>query len=108
LYGLKQGARNWYESLKEALEQIGFKCTETDHGVFVKKWADGRLVAVGIHVDDCLTMGSSQKLLDELKRQVNGKYKMTDLEPCKWLLGIKVTCNMQAHMIANMPMSIPS
>lgn len=100
LYGLKQGARNWYESLKGGLEQIGFKRTETDHGVFVKKWADGRLVAVGIHVDDCLTTGSSQKLLDEFKRQVNGKYKMTDLGPCKWLLGVKVTRDMQARTIA--------
>ena len=100
LYRLKKGARNWYESLKGGLEQIGFKRTETDHGVFVKKWVDRRLVAVGIHVDDCLTTGSSQRLLDEFKRQVNGKYKMTDLGPCKWLLGVKVRRDMQACTIA--------
>ena len=60
LYGLKQGARSWYESLKTALEQIGFKRTETDHGVFVKRWANGWIVVVGVHVDDCLTTGTSQ------------------------------------------------
>jgi len=91
LYGLKQGARSWYESLKTAMEQIGFKCTETDHGVFVKRWADGRMVVVAVHVDDCLTMGSFQGVVDEFKVKINGKYRMTDLGPCKWLLGVKIT-----------------
>jgi hypothetical protein len=100
LYGLKQGARSWYESLKMALEQIGFKCTETDHGVFMKKWADRQMVVVAMHVDDCLTTGSTQGLMDEFKAKINGKYWMTDLGPCKWLLGIKITRDMQAGTIA--------
>jgi len=100
LYGLKQGARSWYESLKMALEQIGFKRTETDHGVFMKKWADGRMVVVAVHVDDCLTTGNSQGLVDEFKVRINGKYRMMDLGPCKWLLGIKVTHDVQAGTIA--------
>src|SRR5260221_8438543 len=100
LYGLKQGARSWYESLKTALEQIGFKRTETDHGVFVKKWADGRMVVVAVHVDDCLTTGNSQGLVDEFKVRINGKYRMTDLGPCKWLLGIKIIRDVQAGIIA--------
>jgi len=66
LYGLKQGARS-----------------ETDHGVFVKRWGDGQVVVVAVHVDDCLTTGSSQML-----------------GPCKWLLGIKITHNVQAGTIA--------
>ncbi len=33
---------NWYETLKRALDQLGFKHTESDHGVFVKKGADER------------------------------------------------------------------
>ena len=90
LYGLKQSARSWDESLRKVLEEIGFKCTETDHGVFVKRWTDGRMVVVAVHVDDCLTAGSNQRLLDEFKKTVNEKYKMMDLGPCKWLLGIRI------------------
>ena len=90
LYGLKQGARNWYESLKGALEQLGFKRMESDHGVFVKRWEDRRFVVVGMHVDDCLSIGTSQGLVTEFKKRINEKYKMTDLGPCKWLLGIKI------------------
>src|SRR5258707_5349346 len=31
---------------------------------------------------------------------INGKYQMTDLGPCKWLLGIKITRDVQAGTIA--------
>jgi Reverse transcriptase (RNA-dependent DNA polymerase) len=36
LYGLKQGAKNWYDVLYQALVKLGFKRTEADHGVFYK------------------------------------------------------------------------
>ncbi len=90
LYGLKQEARSWYKLLKVALEQIGFKHTETDQGVFVKKWENEQIVVVAVHMDDCLMTGSSQGLVDEFKARINGKYRMMDLGPCKWLLGIKI------------------
>src|SRR5580765_1363923 len=99
LYGLKQGARHWYKALRTAMEQIGFKRTESDHGVFVKRWADGRMVAAAVHVDDCLTIGSSQELVNDFKRKINTKYKMTDLGPCKWLLGIKIDRDWEAGTI---------
>jgi hypothetical protein len=38
--------------------------------------------------------------VDEFKARINGKYRMTDLGPCKWLLGIKITCDVQAGTIA--------
>ncbi len=100
LYGLKQSARSWYESLRKALEEIGFKRTKTDHGVFVKRWADGRMVVIAVHVDDCLTAGSNQQLLDEFKKTVNGKYSMTDLGPCRWLLGIRIERDLKSRTIA--------
>ena len=100
LYGLKQGARSWYESLREALGQLGFARTETDHRVFVKKWAEGGLVILAVHVDDCLSIGSSQGLIDESKQKINGKYKLTDLGPCRWLLGFKIKRDLEKGTIA--------
>jgi len=100
LYRLKQSARSWYESLRKALEEIGFKRTETDHGVFVKRWADERMVVIAVHVDDCLTAGSSQQLLDKFKKTVNGKYSMTNLGPCRWLLGIRIERDLKSRTIA--------
>ena len=91
LYGLKQGAKNWYDALLEALLQLGFQRTEADHGTFIKKWADGQVVILAVHVDDCLVTGSSKELISRFKVEMNEIYKLTDLGPCTWLLGIKIT-----------------
>jgi hypothetical protein len=97
LYGLKQGARSWYETMRQALGELGFKRTEADHAVFLKTWKNGERVILAVHVDDCLATGSNQILVNEAKERVNGKYKMTDLGPCKWLLGIKIERDLKNH-----------
>jgi hypothetical protein len=93
LYGLKQGARNWYEALRQALTELGFKRTEADHGVFFKKLA-GNIVIVAVHVDDGLVTGSSTPLISKFKVEMDKKYKLTDLGPANWLLGIKISRDM--------------
>jgi hypothetical protein len=100
LYGLKQGARNWYETIRRALGELGFQRTESDHAIFVKTWSDGRRVILAIHVDDCMATGMNQALVNETKRKVNEKYKMTDLGPCRWLLGIKIERNLKNRSIS--------
>jgi hypothetical protein len=74
----------------QALEELGFKQADADHGVFLKVWADGQRIILAAHVDDCAMTGSNQQLLDEFKERINRKYKITDLGPCRWLLGIKI------------------
>ncbi|KAJ3481936.1 hypothetical protein NLJ89_g12173 [Agrocybe chaxingu] len=81
LYGLKQGAKNWYDALRKALEELGFVRTEADHGVFVKRVGE-QILILAVHVDDCLVTGSTQKLINKFKVEINRKYKMTDLGPC--------------------------
>jgi len=100
LYGLKQGAKNWYDALRKALEELGFCRTEVDHGVFLRGVGEGKVVILAVHVDDCLVTGSSQVLLDGFKMEINTKYKMTDLGPCKWLLGIKIDRDFELRTIA--------
>jgi len=81
LYRLKQGAKNWYDMLRKALEDLGFHHSEADHGVFWRDIAEGKVI-LAVHVDDCLIMAKSQDLLDKFKKEVNRKYKMTDLGAC--------------------------
>ncbi|KAJ2994795.1 hypothetical protein NUW54_g7491 [Trametes sanguinea] len=90
LYGLKQGGRKWYETLCVALADLGFKRAEADYGVFYKH-VGLELVVLAIHVDDCLIAASSQRLLNASKAAIGAKYKMTDLGPVNWLLGIKIS-----------------
>ena len=63
------------------------------------------MVAVASHMDDCLTTGTSQSLVDEFKQSVNSKYRMTDLGPCKWLLGIKIDHDFKNGTIALLSLS---
>ncbi|RDB21868.1 Retrovirus-related Pol polyprotein from transposon TNT 1-94 [Hypsizygus marmoreus] len=99
LYGLRQGAKNWYDALCVALADLGFRRSEADHGVFYKIEGE-HIVILAIHVDDCMGVGSSAKLLQDVKEQLNKKYKLTDLGPASWLLGIKIRRNLKERTIA--------
>jgi hypothetical protein len=90
LYGLKQGARNWYQALRRALEELGFKRTDADHGVFYKR-IPGGVIIVAVHVDDGMVTGSSKALIHKFKVEMDKKYKLTDLGTANWLLGIKIS-----------------
>jgi hypothetical protein len=46
-----------------------------------------------------MLLGSSQKLIDEFKVQMNKTYKISDLRAIHWLLGIKVTQDLPNHTI---------
>ena len=78
---------------------MGFVCTEADQGVFVKKMGKDSLF-LAVHIDDCLITGTSPSLIKAFKVEMNQKYKLTDLGPVKWLLGIKVTRNHAERMIS--------
>ena len=90
LYGLKQGAKNWYDALHQALMELGFARTEADHGVFFKETGKD-ITILAIHVDDGMVTGSNTALIKTFKEAMNAKYRLTDLGAANWLLGIKVT-----------------
>ena len=90
MYGLKQGAKNWYDSLRKALLELGFTRSEADHGVFYKEVGKD-IIILALHVDDGMVTGSSVALINKFKVDMNAKYKLTDLGAANWLLGIKIT-----------------
>jgi len=98
LYGLKQGAKNWYDALCRALAKLGFTRTEADHGVFLKEIGDD-IIILAVHVNDCMITGSSMKHIGNFKVEMNAKYKLTDLGPAHWLLGIKITRDLANNSI---------
>ena len=99
LYGLKQGAKNWYDVLHKALTKLGFTQTEANHGVFYKKISQD-LVALAVHIDNCMVTGSSTPLVNKFKVEMNKKYRLTDLGPANWLLGIKISHNLANRTIS--------
>jgi hypothetical protein len=85
LYGLKQGGWKWYDTLSCTLMKLGLKRAEADFSVFY-----AHIILLTTHIDDCVLNRSNVALLTEFKQKVSTIYKLTDLGPISWLLGIKV------------------
>ena len=81
------------------LNELGFARTEVDYGGFFKK-IGSHIIILAVHVDDCMVIGSSGKLVNDFQREMNMKYKITDLGPAHWLLGIKITRDFDNKIIS--------
>jgi len=73
LYGLKQVPRVWSKPLDSSLRPLGFKRPEAGDSFYLRHDA-----LIAVYMDDIET-------IQQLKRQLEGKYDMTDLG------GIEVT-----------------
>ena len=63
---------------------------EADQGVFYKRFENGDIVILAVHVNDCLVTGNSALHIGKFKIVMDQKYKLTDQGSANWLLGIKI------------------
>ena len=99
IYGLKQAGRKWYDALCRVLADIGFKRSEADPAVFYAH-QEKNIAIIACHVDDCTITGNSQSLIQSYKDKLKDKYSLTDLGTANWLLGIKITRDVEAQTIS--------
>ena len=88
LYGSKQGALKWYLKLCSSLKELGLG-VHSDWGIFYAHIGCNILILAS-HVDDCTLTGSSGELMGLFKDEIRARYKITDLGPISWVLGMKV------------------
>ncbi|KAJ2918221.1 hypothetical protein MD484_g2147, partial [Candolleomyces efflorescens] len=89
LYGLKQSGRLWYHKLATELEKIGFTQIKSDPSIYV--WAkDGIRVTLPVFVDDITITSKNKQKIQEVKDALQKVFKVKDLGPTTYLLGIKV------------------
>ena len=62
---------------------------EADRGVFVAIVAEYILI-LALHVDNCTITGSSLSLVKAFKDEIGTHFRITNLGPISWLLGMKV------------------
>ena len=98
IYRLKQAGWKWYNIICRTLADLGFERSKADPAVFFIHRGTN-IVALTCHVDDCIITGSSQDLIQSYKDKLKTKYSLTDLGPAHWLLGIKITRDLNAHII---------
>ena len=86
LYGLVQAPLYWYNHLKNALENKGFKASKQEPCMFY-----GRGMVVLCYVDDCLFFGPDQGQIDEFIKELKDSGMALTVEDDVYaFLGVKL------------------
>ena len=93
IYGLKQSARMWYETLKEFLISQGFVKIRSDHSVFIHE--NGTVIAV--YVDDLLLTASKLNDFFAFKETLAEKFRVKNLREIKFYFEIKIIRNRKSR-----------
>jgi hypothetical protein len=88
LYGLKQASSNWYSYLKKGLKDHGFKESQSDPCVFIRKD-----MIILIYVDDCVLVSKSSDVIKSfIDSLTNGpeQFVFTDEGSMDKYLGVNI------------------
>ena len=89
LYSLNQSPRAWFGRFTLAMKGYGFKQSNSDHTLFLKR--KGKLVTcLIIYVDDMIITGNDEEVMRKLKANMFTEFEMKDLGRLKYFLGIEV------------------
>jgi hypothetical protein len=90
LYGLKQGGCKWFKRLEEVLSQLGFSCICADGLIFI--WANNNMRMIcPVFVDNITFASKSKAKIAELKAAIAQHFKLRNLGPTTFQLGIEIT-----------------
>ena len=89
IYGMKQSPCLWHQKLDQVLRSLGFVKIKSDASVWVFQGDEIRII-VPVYVDDMTLVSKSKSKLAELKSSLRKHFKLRDLGPIEFLLGVKV------------------
>ena len=92
LYGLKQSPRCWNKAFRDFIVNLGFKQSTADPCVFVQVDTQS-MKALAVYIDDLVVMSTSPENLSAIKEGLSGKFKMKDMDPLHYCLGVSVVQN---------------
>ena len=90
LYGLKQSARCWNETLTDYLVSDGFSKCEADDCLYIK-FVGGKFIILAVYVDDVIPISNCVSLLAKEKLKLQQKFDMVDNGEINHILGMLVT-----------------
>ena len=88
LYGLKQAARLWYQTLHARLVKQGFQRCAFDVGLYFK-YGEGQVVLVTVYVDDMMIIGNPRDI-DIVVANLCARFPLKDLGRMSYLLSMEV------------------
>ena len=92
LYGLKESAKCWHDHFSGFLLDIGFRQSENDSCLYIKKYHN-HFVYLIVYVDDIIVASESMKVVADIKARLMSRFKMTDKGILKHFLGFSIDYN---------------
>ncbi|RWR74934.1 Integrase, catalytic core [Cinnamomum micranthum f. kanehirae] len=89
LYGLKQAPRAWYGKIAQYLEFCGFKSSNADSSLFVKK-TSSTFTMLLLYVDDMIITGDDDAEITSLQDALSLRFEMKSLGEASCFLGLEV------------------
>ncbi|SPC61214.1 uncharacterized protein UHOD_11257 [Ustilago sp. UG-2017b] len=98
LYGLKQSGREWHKELDAHLRRLGFFPLPNVPCVYLKGAGESQVI-IAIYVDNMLIVSPQRDQIDQTKRAIINKWKITNNRPTKEFLKIKITQDWEKRVI---------
>ena len=101
LYGLRQSAMNWFQTIALTLQNHGLEQSKIDPCLFF-----GKGLIVVLYVDDVIIFHKDKKPIDELIKALADEFPLTDEGDVTAYLGVEVTRRDDGSMHLRQPSSI--
>lgn len=88
LYGLKQAPRAWYHQLRQYLQQLGFKNSVSDTGLFIFQQGT-TLIYILVYADDIIVTGNNTALVNQVLDKLAKQFSLKDIRELSYFLGIE-------------------
>lgn len=90
MYGLKQAARVWYNTMTAILKDLGFEPCQGDTCLFRKRLENGLLMFLLLYVDDILIACKYGERIKEVEEALRRRLTVSTLGDISWFLGIQI------------------
>jgi hypothetical protein len=98
LFGFKQGGHKWFRRLEEIFVELGFARIRSDLSVFIWEKDDAKVI-VPVFVGDIMLMSKSKEKIAKIKGLLAQRFKMHNLRPTSFLLGVQINRKRSAHTL---------
>ncbi|KAL5579567.1 hypothetical protein UlMin_012009 [Ulmus minor] len=105
LYGLKQASRQWYAKFSSVLIEEGFCQSATDQSLFIQR-TGGVFIALLVYVDDIIIASNDELAVQKLKSNLDAKFKLKDLGPLRFFLGLEIARTEKGISISQRPYAL--
>ncbi|CAI5475313.1 unnamed protein product [Closterium sp. Yama58-4] len=97
VYGLRQAPREWHDTLRSTLSDLGFQPSSTDSSLFVRRGSTPFFVLV--YVEDLAFATADRVALVDVKSELQKRHTCTDLGELRHYLGLQITRDRAARTI---------